>query len=230
MKSIYDVTGTVQNGMWNYDPPYPALSVKPLPPVPWAGVPVYAEIFDGMHSQTGTYLETPAHVYGVHDPRTYPLIDVPVEKLVHAPCVLFNLPPAKKDASGERYAITAEALEACPGAKAVREGDALVIGTGWGQYWMDPDYVTHGPYFTKEAMNWLLSKKPFIIGSDSPRWEHMEKPQGFFSDFYAADVLMLAPMVKLEEVPFVRCRLTALPLKVSNTCCAPVRVVLEAEK
>ena len=78
-------------------------------------------------------------------------------------------------------------------------------------------------------MNWLLSKKPFIIGSDSPRWNTWRNRRGS-SDFYAADVLMLAPMVKLEEVPFVRCRLTALPLKVSNTCCAPVRVVLEAEK
>lgn len=224
MKRVYDVTGTVQNVMWNYDPPYPHVNIKPLPEVPWAGVKVYAEIFEGMHSQTGTYLETPAHVFGGDHPLNYPLIDVPVEKLVDVPCVLLNLPLVKK--GGLRHAITAESLTACEGASDIQEGDALIIGTGWGQYWMDPDYVTHGPYFTKAAMDWLLAKKPVIIGGDSPRWENMEEPQGFFPDFYGANVLMLAPLVNLENVPFTRCRLTVLPLKVNSTCCAPARAVL----
>lgn len=224
MKRMYDITGTIENGMWDYDAPYPSLNITPLPPVPWAGVKVYAEIFEGMHSQTGTYLETPGHVYAPGEPLGYPLIDVPLHKLVNVPCVLLNLPLVEK--GSDRYAITAEALAGCKGAGQIHEGDAILVGTGWGRYWMDPDYVTHGPYFTKAAMDWLLQKKPVILGSDSSRWENLEQPQGFFGDFYAANVLMLAPLVNLEQVPFTRCSLTALPIKVAGTCATPVRAVL----
>ncbi len=227
MKRMYDITGTIENGMWRYDDPYTPINIIPLPPVPWAGVKVYAEIFEGMHSQTGTYLETPAHVYAPGEPLGYPLIDVPLEKMVNVPCVLLNLPLVEK--GPERHAITAEALAACPGADQIRQGDAILVGSGWGKYWMDPDYVTMGPYFTKGAMDWMLEKKPVIIGSDSSRWENLEQPQGFFGDFYAANVLMLAPLVNLEQVPFTSCSLTALPIKVTGTCAAPVRAILTEE-
>ena len=227
MKRMYDITGTIENGMWRYDDPYTPINIIPLPPVPLAGVKVYAEIFEGMHSQTGTYLETPAHVYAPGEPLGYPLIDVPLEKMVNVPCVLLNLPLVEK--GPERHAITAEALAACPGADQIRQGDAILVGSGWGKYWMDPDYVTMGPYFTKGAMDWMLEKKPVIIGSDSSRWENLEQPQGFFGDFYAANVLMLAPLVNLEQVPFTSCSLTALPIKVTGTCAAPVRAILTEE-
>ena len=65
MRKIIDVTGLIDKGMWNYDPPFPEINIVPLPPIPWlGGKTVGAEIFEGLHSQTGTYLETPAHHFG----------------------------------------------------------------------------------------------------------------------------------------------------------------------
>jgi arylformamidase len=227
MSKIIDVTGIIDEGMWNYEEPFPKIKIKPLPPVPWVKGPVYCEIFEGLHSQTGTYLETPAHHYG--NDNCYLLIDVSVEKLVNVPCVVLNLGMWDKDMSKGRRGITAADLEACPNAKDIREGDAILVGTGWGRYWMDEDYLNGSPYFTKEAMEWLIAKKPFILGGDSARWENLEKPEGFFTAFYEADILMAGPFVNLENVGTGRCRLTILPLKVPKTSCAPARAVIVEE-
>lgn len=226
MKKIIDVTGTIQEGMWNYEPPFPPLHIHPMPPVPWAGGPVYCEIFEGLHSQTGTYLETPAHFFGNDNPCTYLLIDVPIEKMVDVPCVVLNIGIVEKDMIKGRHAITVAELEACPNAKDIKEGDAILVGTGWGKYWMDKDYLNGSPFFTKAAMDWLLAKKPCMLGGDSARWENLETPEGFFEDFYAADVLMVGPCVNLEAVTAPRCRITSLPIKAVHTSCTPARVVI----
>lgn len=226
MRRITDVTGIIKAGMWNYEVPFPKISIKPLPRVPWVENPVYCELFEGMHSQTGTYLETPAHFYGNDDARTYLLVDVSIERLVNLPCVVLNLAIIDKSPDKRRHGITVEELESCLNAKDIQAGDAILVGTGWGRYWMDADYLNAGPYFTKSAMEWLISKKPAMLGGDSARWESFENPQGFFPDFYAADILMVGPLVNLEQISSQRCQLTALPIKIAATSCAPARVVI----
>jgi kynurenine formamidase len=145
------------------------------------------------------------------------------------PCVVLNLGLLEKSPDGSRHGITVNELESCLNAKDICEGDAILVGTGWGRYWMDPDYLNTSPYFTKAAMDWLISKKPSILGSDLGRWENLDKPEGFFPDFYAADILMVGPLVNLEKVTSHRCRLTALPLNIARTSCAPARVVIIQE-
>ncbi|MDR3645781.1 MAG: cyclase family protein [Clostridia bacterium] len=227
MKKIIDITGTMQDGMWGYEAPFPSFSIRPLPPVPWVKGPVYCELFEGMHSQTGTYLETPAHFYGTE--KSYPLIEVPVEKLIDLPCVVLNLGNWNMDAARGRRGITVEDLERCPNAGDIRPGDAILLGTGWGRYWMDANYLNLSPFITRDAMRWLISKKPFMLGGDSARWENLEKPEGIFHDFYAADILMIGPAVGLEACGAARSRLTVLPLKIPRTSCTPCRAVVIEE-
>lgn len=223
---VYDITGPVRDGMWNYEPPFPTFHLKPLPQPDWVDSRVYCEIFEGIHSQTGTYLETPAHFYG--NDNCYLMSDVPVEKLVSIPCVVLNLPDL--DILREsRPAITAQMLAACPGADDIQPGDAILVGTGWGKYWMESCYLDASPYFTYDAMQWLVEKKPFLLGSDFARWENFEHPQNLFPLFYAADILMLAPLVNLECVSAKRVKLTALPLNIPGTSCVPCRAVVTEE-
>ncbi len=229
MKKVTDITGLINEKMWNYEEPFPKIKIRPLPEVPWVKGDVFCEIFEGLHSQTGTYLETPAHFYGNDNPCTYLLIDVPVEKTVDIPCVVLNLGMWDMQGMEERRGITVEDLETCFNAKEIREGDAILIGTGWGRYWDHPDYLRLSPYMKKEAMEWLMAKKPFLLGGDTARWENLENPEGFFPDFYAADILMLGPVVNLEAIQAGKCRLTALPLKVPETSCAPCRAIIIEE-
>lgn len=228
MGKIIDVTGLIDRGMWNYDPPFPEINIVPLPPIPWlGGKTVGCEIFEGLHSQTGTYLETPAHHFG--NDGSFLLIDVPIEKLVDIPCVVLNLGLWDMDLARGRRGVTAADLEACPNANEIREGDAILVGTGWGRYWAHPDNLAGAPYFTKSAVDWMMARKPFIMGGDTARWDHLEKPQGFWEDFYNSGILMAGPFVNLEQCTAPRCKLTLLPLKVPKTSCAPVRgVIIEA--
>ena len=221
---IIDVTGKIKDGMWSYEPPFPTYHLKPLPEVPWVKDRVWCEIFDGLHSQCGTYLETPAHFFG--NDNCYLLEDLPAEKLCDIPAVLISLPVmSPKD---EREGISAEDLEHALGDRTVPEGCALLVGCGWGKYWFDGRYLSKSPYFKRDAMEWLIRKKPFLLGSDIARWENLERPEGFFFDFYKADILMLAPLVKLEEVDSRKnLLLTALPLAVTGTSCAPARAIIK---
>jgi len=226
MKRIIDVTGIIEEGMWNYEEPFPKINIRPLPPVPWVKGPVYGEIFEGLHSQTGTYLETPAHYFGNNNPCTYLLIDVPIDKLIDVPCVVLDMGIWDMDPKIGHRGMTVRDIENCPNASEIKEGDAILFSTGWGQYWKHPDYLTYSPFITREAMSWFISKKPFIFGGDIARWENMENPEGFFPAFYNANILMLGPMVNLEDVKAPRCRLTVMPLKVPRTSCAPSRTVI----
>ncbi|HBR02542.1 MAG TPA: hypothetical protein DD738_08020 [Ruminiclostridium sp.] len=224
MTKIIDITGIMQEGMWNYEPPFPKFKVKSLPEVSWVDKDVFCEIFEGMHSQTGTYLETPAHYYGNN--KSYLLIDVPVEKLVDIDCVVLNVEPKNPENKPGRVPITVEDLEKCSNVNCIKEGDAILVGSGWGKYWLDEGYLLNSPYFTYDAMMWLIDKKPFILGSDFARWENLEKPEGFFSEFYAANILMIGPCIDLEKVTKPRVKMTVLPLKISGTSCTPCRAII----
>jgi arylformamidase len=223
----YDITGEIREGMWNYEPPFPAFRMNPLGNVPWAGCEVFCEVFEGLHSQTGTYLETPAHFFG--NARSYLVADIPVDKLMNMRCTLLMLDQTLFTSNAGRPPVTSALLESCFGSKTIQPWDAILVGTGWGKRWMDKSYLAQSPWFTRDAMDWLLAKKPFLLGTDFPRWENMESPQGFFPDFYAANVLMLAPCVHLEDAIGCHFNLTALPMNIPGTSCAPCRAVLTAE-
>ena len=228
MRKIIDITGPIDDGMWNYGEPFPQVHIKPLPPIAWlGGRTVGAEIFEGVHSQTGTYLETPAHNYG--NENSYLLSDVPAEKTYEIPCVVLNVGMFDMDLEKGRHGITVQELENCHNAACIQEGDAILVGTGWGRYWFDPHNLDGAPYFTREAMLWLLDKKPFLIGADTARWDNLETPQNFFEDFYSANILMAGPLVDLEKCTAKRCKLTVLAANFMHTSCAPARAVIIEE-
>lgn len=218
---MIDITGMIYNGMWNYEEPFPRVHIRPLPQVDWVETRVYCDIFDGLHSQTGTYLETPAHLLG---DKSYPLEDVSLLRIADVPAVVLRLPSFPLD--GARRPVTREMLEKADGVELLREGDAMLVCADWGRFWYEEEYLNSSPYFTMEAMDWILAQKPSILGSDFPRWENLDKPEGFFPKFYEADILMLAPCVHLEQARRERYRLFALPLAIAGTCCAPCRAML----
>lgn len=221
---IIDITGVIQEGMWNYEFPFPEFKLKKLPKVPWIKDDIYCEIFEGLHSQTGTYFETPAHNYG--NSSSYLTNDVSVEKLVNIPCVVLNIVNEKFNNPESRISIEVEDLEDCLNHNKIQPGDAVLVGVNWGSRWMHESYLKNSPYFTNAAMEWLISKRPYLLGSDVPRWENLENPQGFFPKFYKSNILMLAPCVNLEQVKKDRVQLTVLPLKIAGTSTVPCRAVI----
>ena len=225
---IIDISGLISNRAWKYGPPYPDLNV-------WVrkewmdgfGEFTFTQV-DGLHVLTGTYVETPAHYMGYEN--SYLLADVPLEKLLNLDCVVLHLKDLKKDEDGRMY-VTKEDLEACASAGLIKEGDAIIVDHGWGtKMWFDQNNFPMSPYFTMEAFQWLLAKKPYMLGSDTACWDNLKNPCGLFDGFYKQNVLMLAEVMNLEEVPDKRVKLNVVPMKLDNTCAAPCRAFIQFEE
>ena len=218
MTKIIDVTGPIYTRMWNYGPPYPEIKIEHLPKVPWLKHEVYSDMFVGMGSQTGTYIETNAHYF--KDEKK--LSDVPIEKLFMVDATVLNLKPKGPKEGIRREEITALKPE-------IHEGDAILFGTRWGQRWREPNFVKDSPYLTYDAVMWFLDQKPSILGGDIPVFDNPDDPQGFWDKFFRSGALLLAPLVNLEKVTKRRTKLVALPLNVEGTCCAPCRTIVVEE-
>ena len=218
MARIIDVTGPIYTGMWNYGPPYPEIEIEPLPEIPWLKHKVYSDIFVGMGSQTGTYIETNAHYF--KDEKK--LSDLPLQRLFMVDAAILNLKPKGPKEAIRREEITELKPE-------IHEGDAILFGTRWGQRWREANFVKDSPYLTYDTVMWFLDQKPSILGGDIPVFDNPDKPQGFWDKFFRSGALLLAPLVNLEKVTKRRAKLVALPLNVEGTCCAPCRTIVVEE-
>lgn len=215
---VYDISGPIREGIWKYGDAYPDFCLEHTSAEPGT---FFFEIFHGMNSQTGVYLETTAHVNGYETGRM--LSDVPVSALVNIPCRVLHL---DRDALAESGgAITLTILQKAMEGLYFPEGCAILFEAGWDD-WYAPEFLDGGPWLTRESMAYLLSKKPSLMGSDTSAWQN-EEP--VFDLFAATDTLLLAPLVGLDKVPGKNGLLTVLPILVEGTCCAPARAVIVEE-
>jgi arylformamidase len=214
--AIIEISGPIEDGMWSYSEPYPVPRIEQIPPPDWLEYAVYSQTIH-MAVQAGTYLETAAHM----DRMAMTIDQLPLERCYRVNPLCLWIP---REAN---QAITAEDLAgACHSAGLqVQPRDALLVGTGWDRQWREPDFVTHPPYFTAAAIDWVLEHDCSLLGADTPRYDNPLQPQNFFPKFFAHDILLLAPLVNLEQVGSSRGKLIALPLKIQNACASPVRAL-----
>ncbi len=211
---VIDITGPIYPGMWSYGPPYPPVEVELLPSPEWVPYRTYSWRLQ-ITAQTGTYLENARHM-SLDEP---PLESIDVSQLILRPAILLRVPKA----AGER--IELEEIERAAADKEIPSGVALLIATGWGQRWEDDDFVSASPYFSRDAMLWLLDRQPFLIGADLPRFDNLDDPQLFFPEFFRRGVLLMAPLVNLEKIPVDEGRITVLPIRIRDVAAAPCRAV-----
>ncbi len=222
---VNDISGPIYNGMWNYSAPLnKILKDFNLSSVDFefGGEKYSVDVFENMKAQTGTYIESPGQY--LEDNR-YTVCDVPVEKLFMMDACVLQVPYDKLETKdGKRYVSLDDLRDAekedIPG------GSAVLVGTGYGKYWERKDFFEKSWFFKKEAMDYLISKKPFLIGADSAEWENPKNPEGIFKQLFPANILILAPCVNLEHIESFKVKLTVLPLKVMKAFICPVRAVV----
>ena len=213
---IVEISGPIEDGMWSYGDPYPTPKITQIPPPEWLAYPVYSQTVT-MAVETATYLETAAHM----DQTRLPIDQLPLERCYLIDALTLWIPRQ----ADQRITAADLAAALVKSGETLRPGDALLIGTGWDKYWHEPDYVTHPPYFTAGAIDWVLEHKVSLLGGDTPRYDSPNDPQNFFPKFFQHDILLLAPLINLDQVRKPRGKLTALPLKIKDACASPVRAL-----
>jgi len=209
---IIDITGTIENNMWSYGAPIPEVSIEKV-----------SSLNDGKYNEnnykitvgsiSGTYLETGAHRL----PGKKALLDISVEDFF-MDAVLLKLADKK---TGEH--ITLEEIKASE--SLLDNTQALIISTGWENMWNKPNFVKDSPHFTEEAMDWILARDIKIMGGDFPCFDDPRNSEGLVNKLFSKDLLILAPLVNLRNIPAEKIKIIALPLKIKEICGCPCRVV-----
>jgi len=227
MSRWIDLSGPLFVGMWSYN----VLGGLPRPLTEYHVEKEFriAEVgFESLRyvlsSLSGTYLETAGHLIEGGPP----LSDFRVTDFIR-PAVVCHLPR-----KGPRELIRRAELEThCP---PVRPGDALLIECGWGAQWRSPNFVSDGPAYHPDCAAWLYAQPFSILGVDVPCIQApYPLPDGsqyegnILLPIFQKGVLLLAPLVNLDQVTVERGELIALPLYAEGVSGAPCRAIFREE-
>ncbi|MHB9025331.1 MAG: cyclase family protein [Armatimonadota bacterium] len=213
---LRDITGWIYPGMWSYCPEYPGAEISDLPRPAFLpdDYPVYLQRFV-IGGQTGTYIETRAHV----DPSAEPVTALPLDEF-YRPVVVIDV-----GRKGPREPVTLADVKGAP----IQPGDAVLLRSDWDSKWDDPKYVPGSPYIQREAALWLFDQGIGLLGSDFPCFDTPEAMQFPWAEFWARVNLLLAPVTNLTGLSGRCGHLLALPLKIRGACATPCRAVIVQE-
>lgn len=150
-----------------------------------------------MGTHVGTHMDALAHVshdgllFGGRDAAGALVggrfADLGIDTVAPMVCrgLLLDVPAALcMEACEPGYEITVRDLEAAAERQdtTLAEGDVVLVRSGWGQRWSQPDaYVGHGggvPGPGADAATWLAARAPRAVGADTIAFEHLPAGMG----------------------------------------------------
>lgn len=222
---VLDITGPIFEGMWDYGFERGQFKLRPLG-YEYLNEQYYHEGFDGMVGSTGTFVETGATYLGYK--KCISVDKIPIEKLVNVDAYVYQTPFKTLNEKDDRKYVSLADLKKAE-MENVDDGKAIMISTGYGQNWEKSDYMAKSPFFSSDAFNYILDKKPILIAADFPNWENTLHPEGFLKRLYSSGAFQLVSCVNLEKIIKFKVKLTVLPVKVLNVCMAPARAAVIEE-
>jgi kynurenine formamidase len=135
------------------------------------------------------------------------------------------------------HSITAQELERARDAAGVeiREGDAVLVRTGYGALWADPAGYLRGAGVSAAGSSWLIDQKVSAVGADNMAWDVMGPTDPELGVTLPGHVLLLVragiPIVEnlnLEELAAAGVHefaFVCLPLKMRGATGSPVRPI-----
>lgn len=135
---------------------------------------------------TGTHIDAISHqadllrlcggvpVAEVQTPRGFTRYGVEEIPPIVAPGILLDVPAGKGVESLEPgYAVSAEDLEVCCERQgvSVEPGSVVLVRTGNGRFWDEPDRYLAGPGMDAGASRWMAEKSVLAVGADNMAWD-----------------------------------------------------------
>jgi kynurenine formamidase len=150
--------------------------------------------------------------------------------------VLIDLVAERGDRLPAHYLVEREELAVVAEHQGVqiRPGDVLLVRTGWGAAWRDPDYITGGG-MARSSGEWAAEQQVYAVGADNMSWDlpgYVDSVLGHTLPNHAillvrAGILMFENLV-LEELAATGARefaFVSLPLKLAGATGSPTRPV-----
>jgi arylformamidase len=159
-----------------------------------------------MIANTGTYVDAPFHRYE----HGADLAELPLERLADLSAVVVRT---------ETRAIDAGAFAGLPLA-----GAAVVIATGWSQYFGTPAYGVGAPYLTRAAADALVAARAAFVAIDSLNIDDVgDTARPVHTRLLGAGIPIGEHFTNLAALPDRGARLHAAPVKVRAMGTFPVR-------
>ena len=211
---IFDLTGTLKEGMWDYGEPFIPYSMKRISSYEEAGS-LASEI--RFTSHTGTHVDCTRH-FGEER-----------ESIENIPLESFMGRARLVDVSGicaAKTPITSENLKAGGGEK-LEAGDICIMRTGWDSRWECEGYVDDYPYLSVEAVEYLRDRGIKFFGCDIPI---LGDPHLTDADMVLCEAAVPSAyaLVNLDRLP-EEFMFAAFPLKIASGDGSPVRAVAWTE-
>ena len=221
---LIDASGPIYEGMWSYGPPFPEFKIKELNNPEWVDFTAYSEEFIGLTSATGTYIDGPSHALGLD--KSYAIGDIPIEKLFGIDAYVLKFDLEKLSKEGSRPFVTLhDILHAQK--ENIPDNSAIIFATGWGSHWDKPDFLTHNWFLKKDAVEYLIKKKPTIFAADTPSFDNIDAKQGIWDLIFNNNILIVAPLVNVEKIKKFKVKLYVCPIKILKTTGLPCRVIIK---
>jgi arylformamidase len=162
-----------------------------------------------MVSNTGTYIDCPFHRFE----NGKDLSEVGLEKFADIEGIVIRVPYTKQ------LAVTAELL-----VNYDIKGRAVLIHTGWTEYWNTATYYSGHPYLTEGAARYLKEAGAKLVGIDSHNIDNTEgRTRPVHTVLLGAEILIVEHMCNLEALPGSGFKFSAVPPKFKGVGTFPVR-------
>ena len=164
-----------------------------------------------MVTNTGTYLDCPFHRYE----HGKDLSEVGLDAFTDLEGTVIHVPHT------ETLAITAEHLQQ----HEVRNR-AVLIHTGWAEFWNTEAYYEHHPFLTADAAVYLRDCGARLVGIDSHNIDDTSgKSRPVHTTLLGADILIVEHLCNLALLPSAGFTFSATPPKFKGVGTFPVRAL-----
>jgi kynurenine formamidase len=137
------------------------------------------------------------------------------------------------------YLVTAEDLERAAKIQGVapQSGDCVLVRTGTGRAFADPDAYLQGAGIGPDAARWLAARDPYLCGADNVAFDVPDNVDPELGSLPSHTVLIveggiyIVENLNLEELAAANCReflFICLPMKLRGVTGSPVRPVAVA--
>ena len=159
-----------------------------------------------MIANTGTYVDSPFHRYE----HGKDLSELPLSSLANLEAVVIR--------------TTGRAVDVAHFQGHEVQGKAVLVHTGWSQYWRTDQYFEGNPYLTAAAATYLRDAGTVMVGIDSLNIDNTaDLARPAHTILLGADIPIVEHLTNLHLLPDTGFRFFAVPVKVKAFGTFPVR-------